>query len=190
MINLPFINTISPVSPNSFKELEKLISYKIISKNELFIQHHQKNKYEYFLLDGYARSFINNENGEEITISFYKSPSVLSPHITRTKNDLSILNFQALTEIKIGIMDAELFLKLMISNLEIREFGNSILKNELLQKVDKEIGLASLPAKDRLIQFRKQYALLENLIAHPIIASYLGITNISLSRLRKDLSKK
>ncbi|MEM6343465.1 MAG: hypothetical protein AAF927_06275 [Bacteroidota bacterium] len=61
------------------------------------------------------------------------------------------------------------------------------MQNELLQKVDKEIGLASLKAKDRLIKFREEYPQLENLIPHPHIASYLGITNISLSRLRKEI---
>ena len=42
-------------------------------------------------------------------------------------------------------------------------------------------------AKERLIEFRNKYKILENLIPHTDIASYLGITNISLSRLRKDL---
>ena len=63
------------------------------------------------------------------------------------------------------------------------------MQNELARKVDKEIGLVSLTAKERLLKFRAQYPLLENLIPHPIIASYLGITNISLSRIRGDLAR-
>ncbi len=86
-------------------------------------------------------------------------------------------------------MNAKEFESLMIENMEIRHFGNTVLQNELISKVDKEIGLASMTAKERLIEFRKKYRLLENLIPHTDIASYLGITNISLSRLRKDLSK-
>jgi hypothetical protein len=77
----------------------------------------------------------------------------------------------------------------MVQDLEIREFGNTVLRNELKKKVEKEIGLASLTAKERLIQFRKDYPFLENLIPHPYIASFLGITNVSLSRLRKELMK-
>jgi CRP-like cAMP-binding protein len=57
-----------------------------------------------------------------------------------------------------------------------------------MMKVEKEIGLASLTAKERLLSFRQQFPMFENLISHPDIASYLGITNISLSRLRKELS--
>ncbi len=76
----------------------------------------------------------------------------------------------------------------MIENIEIRTFGNLVLQNELKSKVEKEIGLASLSAKERLIEFRKKYKILENFVPHTDIASYLGITNISLSRLRKELS--
>jgi len=136
-----------------------------------------------------CRSYLINPEGEEITISFFTSKSVLSPYTTRTKEEVSVLYFQALTEVKIVSIDATKFEKLMIDNLEIRNFGNTVLRNELALKIDKEIGLASLTAKERLIKFRKQFPMLENLIPHSAIASYLGITNISLSRLRKDLMK-
>jgi CRP-like cAMP-binding protein len=86
-------------------------------------------------------------------------------------------------------MDADAFEELMIHYVDIREFGNTVLQQELHIKVEKEIGLASLNAKERLIQFREKYHFLENLISHVDIASYLGITNISLSRFRKDLMK-
>jgi len=86
-------------------------------------------------------------------------------------------------------MNAFNFEELMINNLEIRRFGNTVLRNELTRKVDREIGLASLSAKERLLKFREEYPLLENLIPHTHIASYLGITNISLSRLRSNLAR-
>ena len=74
----------------------------------------------------------------------------------------------------------------MIKDIEIRNF---VLQNELILKVEKEIGLASLTAKERLIEFRKKYKHLENFVPHTDIASYLDIKNISLSCLRKDLTR-
>ncbi len=183
------INSIYPVSENSIKELEELLSYKTFEKGDIFIQKDKRNNDEYFVLEGVCRSFLLNPEGEEITLSFFTANSILSPFTTRTRNGYSSLNFQAGTAVKLALIDASKFEQLMVDNLEIRNFGNTVLRNELQQKVEKEIGLAALTAKERLIKFRKQFPLLENLIPHTEIATYLGITNISLSRLRRELAK-
>jgi hypothetical protein len=72
----------------------------------------------------------------------------------------------------------------MVDNLEVRRFGNMVLLAELQKKVEKEISLASLTASERLQVFRKEYPGFENIVPHAAIATYLGITNVSLSRLR------
>ena len=166
------------------------ISYQTVPKDEIFIKKDRSNHQEYFLLEGVCRSFLYNPEGEDITISFFQGPTVISPFTVRTNGTQSIFHFQASTDLLLGRIDAFAFLNLMIQNLEIREFGNTVLRNELMQKVDKEIGLASLTARERLLKFRKQYDMLENLIPHTQIASYLGITTISLSRLRGELAKE
>lgn len=171
-------------------KLSKLFEYQTIPKEDIFIKREKSNCLEYILLEGVCRSFVYNPEGEEITIGFYQGKTILAPHITRTINDKSLLNFQALTPLEIVFFDAHTFVNLMIDNLEIRNFGNTVLKNELLHKVEKEIGLASLTAKERLLAFRKNFRMLENLVAHPPIASYLGVTNISLSRIRGDLARE
>lgn len=181
------VNSIYPLSVDPMKQIMDIIESLECKKGACFIEKGSHNYHEYFLLDGVCRSFILNPDGEEITIAFFSSGSVLSPYVTRTVQERSNLNFQALTDLKMGTMDASKFLSLMVDNLDIREFGNLVLKNELQNKVEKEIGNASLTAKQRLLKFREQYALLENLVPHTTIATYLGITNISLSRLRKEL---
>jgi CRP-like cAMP-binding protein len=161
-------------------------SYK---KGETFIQRNKRNEKEYFILSGVCKSYLINPEGDEITISLFTENSVLSPFQIRTSKGISNLNFKALTDLELASIDAKEFEWMMINNLEIRNFGNTVLRNELSQKVEKEIGLASLTAKERLLKFREQFPMLENLIPHTDIASYLGVTNISLSRLRSDLAR-
>ncbi len=178
-----------PMSSTSLDAIMDIVDYVEYQKNEIFIEESKRNSMEYFVLEGVCRSFLLSPEGEEITISFFTDKCVLSPFTTRTSNGISNLNFQALTPLKMGSMDAYSFEKLMVENPEIREFGNIVLRKELKQKIEKEIGMASLTAKERLIKFREQYPLLENLIPHTAISTYLGITNISLSRLRNELVK-
>ncbi len=185
----PLINKISPVSEWSLDLVIDLIEVEFYEKGDIFIDRGKKNNKEYFVYEGVCRSFLLSPEGEEITISYFLESSVLSPNKTRTANQISHLNFQALTKLTVASLNADKFEQLMIKHIDIREFGNMVLQNELLAKVEKEIGLASLNAKERLILFREKYHFLENLISHVDIASYLGITNISLSRLRKGLMK-
>lgn len=184
------INSITPMSQQSLNSIESLVNVENFSKGETFIKRHKYNNKEYFVLDGICKSYLVNPDGEEITISFFTSQSILSPHTTRTRDSLSVFNIKALTDIQVATIDAKDFESLMIENLEIRNFANTVLRNELAIKIDKEIGLATLTAKERLIRFREQFPMLENSIPHPDIASYLGITNISLSRIRSELASK
>lgn len=185
-ISFEQFQNIYPLSFNSYNQLMQIWHVEQIEKSKNFIKLNTPNNSEYIILEGFCRSYLENMEGQNISISFYKQYDVLSPHIIRTKNNLSILNYEALTNITLIVFDASEFLALMLENPEIRMFGNNILKNELIKKTDKEIALASLSASERLELFRKEYSILENLIPHPIIASYLGITNISLSRLRNN----
>ncbi|MCP9290218.1 Crp/Fnr family transcriptional regulator [Gracilimonas sediminicola] len=185
----PLVNKVSPVSEGSLDLMSDLIVVEVYEKGDMFIDRGKKNNKEYFVYEGVCRSFLLSPEGEEVTISYFLEGDVLSPNKTRTANQMSHLNFQALTKLTVASLNADEFEQLMINHIDIREFGNTVLQNELLAKVEKEIALASLNAKERLILFREKYHSLENLISHVDIASYLGITNISLSRLRKGLMK-
>ncbi len=181
------IQSIFPMSEGSRQAIEDLVEIIQHENGTTFIKESQLNSKEYFILEGICRSYVYSPEGEEITISFFSDKSVLSPYMTRTRDKRSNLNFQALTDLTLGAMDAAKFENLMIENLEIREFGNTVLRNELRLKVDKELSMAATTASDRLIKFRKDFYMFENRVPHPVIASYLGITNISLSRLRRKL---
>ncbi len=173
------------ISLGAREQLASLCSVETYENESFLTKPHESNQWEYILSKGIARTFLLNTEGEEITLSFFEEHMVLPPYVTRTANGKSILYCQAVTDCEVIRIDAEAFEALMITNIEIRDFGNTVLRLELLHKVNKEIRMASWTAKERLQQFRRDFSMLENLIPHPMIASYLGITNVSLSRLRK-----
>ncbi|RKR12252.1 CRP-like cAMP-binding protein [Maribacter vaceletii] len=180
----PIIHSLTPLSISSLDKINKLVTYAFLKKGESITNVGQKNNLEYFLIKGICKSFLYTPEGEDITISFFMSGSILSPNTTRSLEGKSIINIRALTDIEIATIDADVLERLMIEDLEIRNFANTVLRNELMTKVQKEIGLASLKGKERLELLRKQFPNIENLVSHSDIASYLGITTISLSRLR------
>ena len=178
---------LSSQSTDQFVDIIKIIS---IEKGQSFVKKGSANTQEYLLLDGICRSYVLDPEGEEITLSFYIPKMAISPNLTRTKSNSSILSIQALTESKLATFSSEDLIGLMRSNREIEAWANAVLQAELMKKVEKEIHQNALNAKERLVAFRENYPLLENQIPHAFIASFLGITNVSLSRLRKELLKR
>ncbi|MFN7119869.1 MAG: Crp/Fnr family transcriptional regulator [Saprospiraceae bacterium] len=156
-----------------------------ITAGKVFVTLEQWDTHEYILMAGVVRSFLLSADGKDHTIAFFQGGTILSPHVSRTRAGRSLLNLEALTDVTVLQMDARQFESLIEKNLEVRAFANAVLQQELMQKVNREIQLASWSAKARLEQFRQDFEGLENLVPHPMIASYLGITNVSLSRLRK-----
>lgn len=180
------INSYSPVSNNSCQKLEEITEILTLAKGEIFVKKGHRDFYEYIVMDGICKSYVHDQDGEEVTLMFFSPGNVVSPHTIRIFDGASSIYLKSLTATTLGRIDYRKMEELIIGNLEIRDFANSVLRKELLQKTVKELGLASLSAKERLVQFRSDFPNFENLIPHPDIASYLGITNISLSRLRNS----
>jgi len=125
-----------------------------------------------------------------VTTGFYMSKSVITPNFARTNNGKSIFSLQTLTDdvlAEILVTDLD---NLRYTNKEYSDFGQRIMEAELARTFYNEAVFRSFNAKERLLELRKQFPSLENLVPHNIIASYLGITNVSLSRLRNELAKQ
>mgnify|MGYP003885263733 FL=1 len=160
-----------------------------IAKGTSFVRRGQVNEHEYFILRGICHSYAVDGINTSVSLAFYTSKSILSPHVTRSENNISNTSVETLSGVLVGKVLASTFLELMIHNIEIREFANQVLRNELIRKTNREVDMVSLSALERLLKFRKQHPMLENQISAPRLASYLGITSISLSRLRGQLSR-
>lgn len=150
----------------------------------------KKNELEYLLISGVLHRFNFSDKGDIVSTGFYMPKTVITPHFARTKKGKSIFNLQTLTDTIIAEIPVNALDNLRYKNKEFHAFGQQILENELSQTYFNEVVYRSYNAKERLITLRKQFPNLENIIPHHFISSYLGITNVSFSRLRKELSKK
>lgn len=184
------VNNIYPLSAKTLEEFISILVPQQYAKGDILVKEGKCSAQEFIIIKGVCRSFVLSPDGKEISLSFFLEGEAISPSFIRTNNKISILNIQALTDVEVVSFATENLMSLMESNIEMRQWGNSVLQGELMQKIEKELGQASMTVQERLVAFRKKYRALENLIGHVHIASYLGITTISLSRLRKRLAGK
>lgn len=141
---------------------------------------------DYFLLSGIIREYTINEDAQEVTLNFYDKESIISPNFCRIYNKKSLLSIQTLTECSIGIIKAEELDKYRNINSDFCIASVKMITDLFKDNLHRQISHASQPGIKKLEQFRSHFPSLENYVPHSYIASYLGITNVSLSRLRKQ----
>ena len=140
--------------------------------------------FEHIILDGRATSQITDTEGRAVCVGFHAGPCVVAPNVARTRNGASLVSIDVNANALVARMDSRALTELMLASEPIREWANSILQQELVRKVDREWCLAALGGADRLAWFRKDFPRHEELFGHYLIASFIGITPVTLSRLR------
>lgn len=139
---------------------------------------------EFIVLEGCLASTICDREGKEVCVGFYPAPCVVTPNIARTRDGLSLVSITATTEAMLMRIDSDLLTDLMLSSEPVRTWANGILGQALSDKADREWCLAALGGAERLGWFRDTYPGHEDIFTHSLIASFLGITPVTLSRLR------
>lgn len=139
---------------------------------------------EFVLLEGCLVSSICDQDGREVSVGFYVGPCVITPNIARTRNGLSLVYITATTDALLARIDSDLLSDRMILSEPVRNWANGVLRDALSRKVEREWCLAALKGAGRLTWFRQAFPGYEDIFPHTLIASFLGITPVTMSRLR------
>ena len=160
------------------------------ARHEYFVTAGKVNTHHFFMTKGFMRAFTHNLEGVEVTTDFFNcNRPVFEPNsfITQTK---SLENIQAITDCQGFLVSFEKSNELFHTIPEYREFGRRMLLNEFARHKRRTLSLITQTAEERYAELigtnREifQYAQLKH------IASYLGVTDSSLSRIRKEFSKR
>jgi len=162
-----------------------LIQEKTIRKKELLLQQGEVCKTENYLLSGCMRTFKLNERGEEQTVQFGIEDwwvGDLYSFLTQTPASYSI---EALEDTVVAQITKENLDRLYQQVPKFDRFFRLILQNAFIAQQDRIHRSLSWSAEERYDDFSKKYPQLEQRVAQKHIASYLGITPVFLSMLRR-----
>jgi len=159
-------------------------SVEYVEKGRRIATQGEPDQLEYIILDGRVSSQITDPEGRAVCVGFHASPCVVTPNVARIRDGISRVSLDVNADALVAQIDSGTLTELMIASVPIREWANGILQQELARKADREWCLAALGGADRLAWFRKDFPRHEDLFGHYLIASFLGVTPVTLSRLR------
>ncbi|SRR5258705_5461411 len=187
---IQFFKNSNLVSQNAAEEIAGLFTAKELSKNDfLFKEGRVCNEY-FFLENGFIRAYAYDTEGNDVTTNFYSSCQVVFEVSSFFNRTISKENYQALVDCEGWYITYEQLNHLFHSMHEFRDFGRSILVKGFSSLKIRMLSMITETAEQRYDALLKTNPEIFHHAALKHIASYLGITDTSLSRIRKEYSKK
>lgn len=177
------MRSLCPISDETVEELMKCVTLCHFPKRYQLIQEDKFCKYAYFIEKGMTRSFWMVD-GEEITTSFSCEGGIvfsMDELYYHKKSEEFVETLEEVEAYRIALTDLT---RLFETNLEFCNWGRIIHQNEYRRLHRSHKERLTLPAKERYEEFQKQFPYVCQRTNLGFIASYLGITLSTLSRIR------
>lgn len=161
----------------------------VYNKGDFYLRKGE-NPHSYLILQkGLMRSFVFDYDGNEITTHFFTEQEVVIEVLSLFKHASSEESIQALTECVCWEIDFEAFEKLFHTIPGLSEWGRAWFSEELSRFKQRSVQMITHRASERYMKLLKEKPQIIRQAPLKQIATYLGITDTSLSRIRKELSR-
>ncbi len=166
--------------------LHKKVEY---HKGDFYLNKGEKPDSYLILESGLMRSFVYDYDGNEITTHFFTEQEVVIEVLSLFKRIPTEESIQALTDCICWKIDFETFEQLFHTIPGLSEWGRTWFSEELSQFKKRSVEMITQRAAERYMKLIKEKPQVIRQAPLKQIATYLGITDTSLSRIRKELSK-
>jgi CRP-like cAMP-binding protein len=177
-----FLQSFNILSNDEIDSFVELLEDKTLLKSEFFIQEGQTCNHVAFIRSGGLRSFYTNNNGDEITYCITFPNSLMTAYSSYLTAQPTQENIQAIAKTELQIVSKEQLEKLIQPN------SNWIYFLKTIAELEKRIfQLQKNDATQRYAELLRHQPELIQKIPLQYLASYLGITQRHLSRIRKEM---
>jgi CRP-like cAMP-binding protein len=159
-----------------------------IKKDEFYQEAGKTPKQFAFLVDGVFRVSYYNNKGDEVTKYFLDENHFVVDLDSYNQNNPSPEYIQAVTDCTYFTLSRDAMKELSMTIMAWEEIMNKIISKALTEKVSKISMMMAEDAKERYLNFFNRFPKLANRIPLSHLASYLGITQSSLSRIRRTIN--
>ncbi|WP_028295613.1 Crp/Fnr family transcriptional regulator [Olivibacter sitiensis] len=175
----------------SQSDLEKIMAqHKRISfpKHKHLLKAGQMANAYYIIESGLVRSYLYDFNDNEITTDFILEGEIANEVASLFQRIPTKIYMQALTDVTAWKIDFDIFQELFLSIPALTEWGRAWMTTQLVLCKKRATEMITDSAAQRYAQLMKEKPQIIQLAPLKHVASYLGVTDTSLSRIRKEFA--
>lgn len=161
---------------------------KAFAKGEYLMEEGQTAQNYWFVESGFIRSFAVDTEGNDVSTNFFTRTDIVIDWPSFFMRTPTREYIQALTDCICWQLDFETFQQLFHSIEAFREAGRSRLVKSYFELKRHDTSLITDQAKDRYQRLLAEKPHIIQNVSLKQIATYLGITDTSLSRIRKEIA--
>jgi CRP-like cAMP-binding protein len=159
-----------------------------LRKDEFYWEAGKNVKLIGFIIEGVLRIYYYTNNGEENTRYFIDENHLILDGPTSEGNYIPSEYLQAITDCKLVVFSKKNWIEISETIVGWDNIIQKIMAKHHREKIERRSELVSQDATSRYLDFIEKFPTLVNRVPLSFIASYLGITQSSLSRIRKNIS--
>lgn len=183
-----YFDTFLKLSPESKELITVHLENKQFAKGSFLWKAGERCKHLYFIESGICRLFFYTEDGKENTVHFVSENKFITDLESLRIQSPSSVSCIAAVDCKVIIIKSKILEKFDREIFEWHELIRKITEKTLFDKVKVRDILHQKESKDRYLSFLKLFPTIANNVPANHIASYLGISQFTLSHLKKDIA--
>lgn len=185
-----FLTSNTDISADIIAELVSLCQIKRFKKGDFLLRQGEKCTHSFFVEKGLLRQYSIDDKGKEHIIQFAPERWFMTDRESVFFDQPSVYFIQALENTDAVEINDDFLLELSKHNPTFLEFNTRLLHNHIRHLQKRISQLLGASAEERYLDFVKIYPDILLRVPQTQVASYLGITPESLSRVRKELALK
>ncbi|MEH3113017.1 Crp/Fnr family transcriptional regulator [Pedobacter terrae] len=178
------------LNPQQIDFLTKKGKALTLNKEDYFSEAGRIAKQVGFILEGILRVCYYDNKGNDVT-KYFIDENHFVVDLDSFDNKIPSSGYvQAVSNCKLIIFSKRDWEDIADTIVGWERIINKIIKKSLIQKIERRSPLVAEDATTRYLAFMETYPQLVNRIPLSYLASYLGVTQSSLSRIRRSISYK
>lgn len=175
------------LNPQQIEYISKKVNEITLAKDEYFSEAGKIPRQVGFVVEGIFRVCYYDNKGQEFTRYFIDENNFLVDLKSFEANIASAEYVQAVTDCRMYVISREDWIDIGHTVVEWDTIINKIFKKALIMKYERKTSLLEQDATTRYVLFMEKFPGLVNRVPLGQLASYLGITQSTLSRIRKSI---